>query len=39
MPPKTPSKGTKIISKQTKGGVSKSGTSTEKKGIKRKRMY
>jgi hypothetical protein len=39
MPPKTPTKGSKIISKQTKGNASKSGASTEKKSNKRKRMY
>ncbi len=39
MPPKTPSKGSKIISKQTKGNASKSSAPTEKKSHKRKRMY
>jgi hypothetical protein len=39
MPPKTPSKGSKIISKQTKGSASKSTASTEKKNNKRKRKY
>jgi hypothetical protein len=39
MPPKTPSKGTKIISKQSKSGASKSAASTDKKSNKRKRLY
>ncbi len=40
MPPKpTPSKGSKIISKQSKSGTSKTGASVEKKGNKRKRLY
>jgi len=37
MPPKTPSKGSKIISKQSKGSASKVAASTEKKSHKRKR--
>ncbi|CAF2595786.1 unnamed protein product [Rotaria sp. Silwood2] len=37
MPPKTPSKGSKMISKQTKGSASKSSATTEKKSNKRKR--
>jgi hypothetical protein len=39
MPPKTPSKGSKIISKQSKTSASKSTASTEKKSNKRKREY
>lgn len=39
MPPKTPTKGSKIISKQAKSGTSKAGASVEKKGNKRKRSY
>ena len=39
MPPKTPTKGSKIISKQTKTSGSKSGATTEKKNNKRKRKY
>jgi hypothetical protein len=38
MPPKTPSKGSKIISKPTKGTASKSGATAVKKSNKRKRM-
>ncbi|CAF1191982.1 unnamed protein product [Rotaria sp. Silwood1] len=37
MPPKTPSKGSKMITKQTKGSTSKSSATTEKKSHKRKR--
>ena len=37
MPPKTPSKGSKMIAKPTKTSASKSSTGTEKKSNKRKR--
>ncbi len=39
MPPKTPTKGSKIISKQSKSGASKTSASTDKKPNKRKRSY
>ncbi len=39
MPPKTPSKGSKIISKQSKSSSSKSVASTDKKSNRRKRSY
>ena len=39
MPPKTPTKGSKIIKKQSKSNASKSGADGEKKSNKRKRSY
>lgn len=37
MPPKTPSKGSKMISKPTKGSTSKSSANVDKKSNKKKR--